>query len=146
MEQYRNEGYIWLSDANVPIIIDDSNIAINGNEITISFGNYNAKVSDNKCSLLNGDTEVKIPFIIEALFVVDKVSYQVKFTDGKYIVFSRDLNAIAEYTPITYLPNRFGDKIKGLNFIRVWEARADQLCLDMEVLRPTVDLFVGFKK
>jgi CRISPR type III-associated protein (TIGR04423 family) len=145
MGQFNNEGYIWLSDANKPIIISTDNFADTVNGITITFAEYTAAISNGTCSLTKDGKGVKIPFIIEALFVVNDVSYQIKFIDGQSIVYSKDLSGIADFTPITYLPNRFGDEIKGLNFYRVWEPKQDVLCESMDVLEPTVDLFVGFK-
>jgi CRISPR type III-associated protein (TIGR04423 family) len=95
----------------------------------------------------NGEA-VKIPFIIEALFVVNNVSYQIKFVDGKYIVYSKNLDDVSDpnSTAITYLPNRFDNSVKGLNFRRLWEEKEDPLCEGMKVLVPTVDLFVGFNR
>lgn len=148
MEQTMNEGYIWLSDADSPIIIgkDDLYIDTEGG-VSISFSSvYTATVSSNACTLAKNGAEVKIPFIIEAMFVVDGTSYQIKFVDGKYVVYSRPLDTIDTYTEVTYLPNRFAHEIKGLNFRRVWEEKPDPLCEGMSVLVPTVDLFVGFKK
>jgi CRISPR type III-associated protein (TIGR04423 family) len=145
MGQFNNEGYIWLSDANEPIIINKDNFLDTTNGITITFANYTATISDKTCTLTRDGKQVMIPFIIEALFVVNNVSYQIKFVDGQYIVYSKDLSSVTDFTPITYLPNRFGDKIKGLKFHRVWETKQDALCENMDVLVPTVDLFVGFK-
>jgi CRISPR type III-associated protein (TIGR04423 family) len=146
MKQLNNEGYIWLSDANKPIIIEQ--FETHGDGINISFDGCTATITHESCILMKNGEAIKIPFIIEALFVVNNVSYQIKFVDGKYIVYSKNLDDVSDTnsTAITYLPNRFDDSVKGLNFCRLWEEKADPLCEGMNVLVPTVDLFVGFKK
>jgi CRISPR type III-associated protein (TIGR04423 family) len=146
MEQLENEGYVWLSDANEPIIIE--RFSDNDGQVEIIFGEYSATISKDACSLKKDGKDIKIPFIIEALFVVDNVSYQIKFVDGNYIVYSKNLDNVKDEnsTAITYLPNRFEGNIKGLNFRRLWEKKEDPLCEGMKVLVPTVDLFVGFNR
>jgi CRISPR type III-associated protein (TIGR04423 family) len=146
MEQLENEGYVWLSDANEPIIIEQ--FEIHGDGINISFDGYTATITNESCLLMKNGEAVKIPFIIEALFVVNNVSYQIKFVDGKYIVYSKNLDDVSDpnSTAITYLPNRFDNSVKGLNFRRLWEEKEDPLCEGMKVLVPTVDLFVGFNR
>jgi CRISPR type III-associated protein (TIGR04423 family) len=148
MEQQNNEGYVWLSDADKPIII--KNFETDGDGIKISFNEnkYTATITNDNCLLMKNGEAVKIPFIIEALFVVENTSYQIKFVDGNYIVYSKNLDMVNEEnsTEITYLPNRFDDSIKGLNFRRLWEEKVDPLCADMSVLVPTVDLFIGFNR
>jgi CRISPR type III-associated protein (TIGR04423 family) len=146
MKQQTDEGYVWLSDANKPIIIEQ--FEAHGDGIKISFGGYTATITNDNCFLTKNGEAVKIPFIIESLFVVNNTSYQIKFVDGNYIVYSKKLGEVTEEnsTAITYLPNRFDDTIKGLNFRRLWEGKIDPLCEGMHVLVPTVDLFVGFKR
>jgi CRISPR type III-associated protein (TIGR04423 family) len=155
MEQLENEGYVWLSDANEPIIIEQ--FSDNDGQVEIIFGEYSATISTDACSLKKDGKDIKIPFIIESLFVMNNVSYQIKFVDGNYIVYSKNLNTIVcsknsdnvkdeNSTAITYLPNRFEGNIKGLNFRRLWEEKEDPLCEGMKVLVPTIDLFVGFNR
>jgi CRISPR type III-associated protein (TIGR04423 family) len=123
------QGYLWYSDAKTPTIIDGEM-----EELNLS--------------------SVPIPFIVEGyLYDGDnEKSYSIKMVDGRYCAYCDTIpetnESPCETEDITYLPNRFGSDsgIEGLKFRRVWEKKQDPLCENMEVLVPTVDLFVGFKK
>ena len=121
------EGYIWMSDATEPIIVD------------------------GKMEALELNPEIN-PFIIEARLYspVDSVSYSVKYVDGEYIAICFDVNAVENDTETVckrtdFIPNRM-KAIDYLKFLQVWRPEIDPLCADMEVLMPAEQIFVGFKR
>ena len=118
------EGYIWMSDATQPTVLNKEPISID---------------------LADGTN----PFVIEAeLFDAEKsVSYSVRFVDGQTKVrkFEVDeLKLFGEQT-LSYVSHRIGDGIK-LKFYRKWkkELDPDNLCEGMETLVPSDFVFIGF--
>lgn len=119
------EGYLWMSDATYPLIIDEEEYEIELNDL----GN---------------------PFIIEGfLFNRNKnESISIKYVDGAYLTQTYDLNKIASDTvkeEIKFVPNRM-PKIKALKFIQYWRPSPDEFCENMEVLQAKELIFVGFEK
>lgn len=119
------EGYIWMSDATQPTVLNKEPISID---------------------LADGTN----PFVIEAeLFDAEKsVSYSVRFVDGQTKVrkFEVDeLKLFGEQT-LSYVSHRIGDGIK-LKFYRKWkkELDPDNLCEGMETLVPSDFVFIGFE-
>lgn len=118
------EGYIWMSDATQPTVLNKEPISID----------------------LSDGTN---PFVIEAeLFdEINNISYSVRFVDGQTKVrkFEVDeLKLFGEQT-LSYVSHRIGDGIK-LKFYRKWkkELDPDNLCEGMETLVPSDFVFIGF--
>lgn len=116
------EGYIWRSDAEIPVIITPDDVVELKNE--------------------------EIPFVIEGQLFDGKTSYSIKYVDGnylvkEYVVDSMDFNHMNNHIK-HYQSHRMEGKI--LKFLEYWETRKDPLCLDMEVLQPTKVVFVGFEE
>jgi CRISPR type III-associated protein (TIGR04423 family) len=120
------EGYIWKSNEEKPEVF------------------YNEPVN----LLLD---EGKNPFIIEGqLYVKNKISYSIKYVDGKYFVTEYDLtNLSSGYELKEYIPNRRIVKndiaINKICFRQYWKPEEDDLCEKMNVLVPSAHVFVGFK-
>lgn len=119
------EGYLWWSDQQKPKIYD-------GNTLDICLD------------------ETKNPFVVEGQLYdkETKESYSIKYVDGLYLiniykVTDEDLvNSVNETK--CYLPNRMGDR--WLKFLRYWEEKEDENCIDMPVLTFTKNVFIGFKE
>lgn len=117
------DGYIWMSDKEDPDLL-----------------------KGKKFSLPEGCN----PFIVEGQLYSEEagLSYSIKYVDGEYIVFEHKVSAADISSPdnevIVYEPNRMN--VGGLKFLRVWEKKADDNCLDMDVLTLTKNVFIGFKK
>lgn len=116
-------GYIWWSDKAEPEIIQNKQVILKNEEI---------------------------PFIIEGQLFDDesKTSYSIKYVDGEYklkpyVVADEDFNK-SNVVLRKYQSHRMDGKI--LQFLEYWKAEKDELCLDMEVLKPTEVVFVGFKE
>lgn len=119
IEKNNYQGYIWMSDAQKPLVID---------------GEYELEIADNA-----------IPFVIEGMLATPDKSILIKYVDGKHLVKEFDLNSTAEYDVIEYAANRM-EGVGGLIFRRYWREVSDSRCLDMNVLTPAEQVFVGFKK
>ena len=119
------EGYLWWSDLQEPKIYD-------GVAFEISFD------------------EAKNPFVVEGqLYDKDEnLSYSIKFVDGKYLInkykveTSDRTNKDNELK--SFLSNRMGGR--WLQFLRYWEEKEDENCMNMPVLTFTKNVFVGFKE
>lgn len=119
------EGYLWWSDQQEPKIYD-------GNALDICLD------------------ETMNPFVVEGhLYDKEtKESYSIKYVDGQYLiniykVADEDLVNSANETK-SYLSNRMGDY--RLRFLRYWEEKEDENCMDMPVLTLTKNVFIGFKE
>lgn len=129
------EGYVWKSDRKEPEIIDHP----------------------------AGETVMKLdssvnPFINEAqLYDTEKkVSYGVKYVDGKYVVSRKSLADIAsdetdDYgepgslgdSPLKFMSNRMGGRT--LLFRRFWKAvDGGEMLAGMRTLEPSAMFFCGF--
>ena len=117
------EGYLWWSDLQEPKVYC-------GEKMDQSF-DENAN-----------------PFVVEGqLFDKDNnVSYSIKYIDGEYIVEKFEVQDDDFTNPNnetkTYLSNRMGDR--WLSFLRYWEEKNDENCMNMPVLTLTKNVFVGF--
>ena len=116
------EGYLWMSDSEEPEIYDYRKVEL--------------PQTDN-------------PFVVEGqLYNKEKgVSYSIKYVDGHYIVIEhivvdKDLSNQCNELK-TYLANRMGDR--WLKFLRYWEEKKDENCMNMPVLSLTKTVFIGFK-
>ncbi|MDR0572376.1 MAG: TIGR04423 family type III CRISPR-associated protein [Rickettsiales bacterium] len=119
------EGYVWRSDEEKPEVF------------------YNEPIN------LSLDEE-KNPFVIEGqLYVKDKMSYSIKYVDGKYYVTEYNIeNISSDYELKEYIPNRIAKKditIDKIYFRQYWKPEEDVLCEKMSVLVPSAYVFVGFK-
>lgn len=119
---YKYEGYVWMSDAKEPKVLNDE---------IFDFEN----VTTN-------------PFVIEALLYSKdkKVSVQVQHT-GDYQIFEYHLGELtdAEFSDKEYLPHRLKNVSK-VKFKQVWLPEEDANCKDMEVLNLKAIVFCGFLK
>lgn len=119
------EGYLWWSDQQEPQVYD-------GDVLDICLD------------------ETKNPFVVEGQIYdkKEKKSYSIKYADGQYIINiykieNQDL-ANSNNEKKCYLSNRMGDR--WLKFLRYWEEKEDENCMNMPVLTLTKNVFVGFKE
>ena len=119
------EGYLWWSDQKEPKVYD-------GDALDISLD------------------ETKNPFVVEGqLYDKDeKKSYSIKYADGQHIIniYKVETNDFTnkDTEPKTFLSNRMEGR--WLKFLRYWEEKKDENCMDMPVLTFTKNVFVGFKE
>lgn len=118
------QGYLWISDKDWPEVFQDK-------------------------SLPAWPDETTNPFIVEGNLYDEKnkLSYLIRFIDGVYHVYRFDLMQMSEkeFISKSYLPNRFPTNIHKLCFREYWEPEQDKFCEKMEVLKPTITAFTGFK-
>jgi CRISPR type III-associated protein (TIGR04423 family) len=119
------EGYLWWSDRQEPEIYD-------GDALDISLD------------------KAKNPFVVEGQIYdkEEKKSYSIKYVDGQYLinkykVETGDLTN-KDNDPKCFLSNRMGGR--WLKFLRYWEEKKDENCMDMPVLTFTKSVFIGFKE
>lgn len=117
-------GYLWYSNAQQP---------------ELYFGEEKEFMFDDN----------KNPFVIEGwLTDKKKTSYQIKYVDGKHWVKQYDLEKLMasglESTPKSFYPSFKG--VSKLEFVQYWRPEPDELCENMQVLKPAEFVFVGFKK
>ena len=119
------EGYLWWSDQQEPKVYQDEQIDI----------------------ILD---EAKNPFVVEGQLYdkEEKKSYSIKYVDGLYLiniykVEAGDLTNM-DNEPKCFLSNRMGGR--WLKFLRYWEEKKDENCMDMPVLTFTKSVFIGFKE
>lgn len=116
------EGYVWLSDATAPVVLNNE-----------SFDFESIKTN---------------PFVIEALLYSpgEDVSIHVQHTD-EYQIFEYNLKAFSqrEISEKVYLSHRLKDVTK-LKFKQLWMPEMDNNCEDMEVLTLKAIVFCGFLK
>lgn len=119
IEKDNYQGYLWMSDAQKPVKIDEE---------------FEMEIADDA-----------LPFIVEGMLATATKSIMIKYVDGKHLIKEFDLNSAAEYDTVEYVANRM-DGIAALVFRRYWREESDGRCLDMKVLTPAEQVFVGFKK
>lgn len=119
IEKNNYQGYIWMSDAQKAIVID---------------GEFCLEITDDA-----------LPFVMEGMLATKDKSIIVKYVDGRHLYKEFDLNCSSEYDEEVYTANRM-EGIGGLVFRRYWKEQTDSRCLDMKVLTPAEQVFVGFKK
>ncbi|OIP02307.1 MAG: type III CRISPR-associated protein [Bacteroidetes bacterium CG2_30_33_31] len=116
------EGYVWMSDAKEPIVL---------NKETFDF----SKIGIN-------------PFIIEALLYCDgeDISIHIQHT-GEYQIFEYHLNDFSKKNLVEkdYLPHRLNG-VKNLIFKQIWMPEPDENCAGIDVMNLKVIVFCGFKK
>lgn len=116
-------GYLWYSNAQQP---------------ELYFGEEKEFMFDDN----------KNPFVIEGWLTDSKTSLQIKYVDGKHLVKQYDLEKLRasdlESTPKSYYPSFKGVGL--LEFVQYWRPQHDELCENMQVLKPAEFVFVGFKK
>lgn len=137
IEAANYQGYYWMSDETSPTLLSKDKEF---------YDELNPKNN---------------PFIIEALLYneQDKVSYSIKYVDGRYIVnkwenVSRDCANKNDYTLISYYSNRLEENLgnRKLYFLQHWVEVNDPACAGdmddedsgMTVLQPKELIFVGF--
>ena len=118
------EGYVWLSDAKEPKVLQEN---------THDFANH------------KGNT-----FIIEALLFDPKSKIAVHIThDGALHIVEYDLQALKsggfEIVNKAYMPHRM-DGIERLHFVQLWKDEEDELCNHFLVKTLKATVFCGFKK
>ncbi len=122
-------GYYWLSDSDKPEILDDE------------IKDFSTVIKKNS------------QFIQEAYFTDGENSYSIKHFDGRgHIVSIANIKEIEakDYTLNSYIADpaivRVSKKnVSKLNFITEWKAEVDDLCKEMEVLKPGKVAFTGFE-
>lgn len=119
------EGYLWWSDQQEPKIYE-------GESLDLCFD------------------ETLNPFVVEGQLYdkEEKKSYSIKYVDGQYLIYinkveDNDLTNPDNETKC-YLSNRMGDR--WLRFLRYWEEKEDENCMNMPVLTLTKNVFIGFKE
>ena len=119
------EGYLWWSNQQEPKIYESESVDLRLDET------------------LN-------PFVVEGQLFdkEEKKSYSIKYVDGQYLIYinkveDKDLTNPDNETKC-YLSNRMGDR--WLRFLRYWEEKEDENCMNMPVLTLTKNVFIGFKE
>jgi CRISPR type III-associated protein (TIGR04423 family) len=118
------QGYIWLSDASKPIVLD------------------NGKLKDTDKKYFS---EGQNPFIIEGQLFDEKNkrSFSIKNVEGRMIVVKYEGDTDEE--PQKFVPNsRMGLGDRKLKFLQKWEAEPNADCENMDVLVPAGLVFLGF--
>ena len=119
------EGYLWWSDQQKPKVYQDEPI-----DITLD--------------------DAKNPFVVEGQLFdkEEKKSYSIKYVDGRYLIKTYKVEEQDPTNPYndtkSYLANRMGNR--RLKFLRYWEEKKDENCMDMPVLTLTKNVFIGFEK
>ena len=123
------QGYIWLSDASKPIMLD------------------NGKLKDTDKKYFS---EGQNPFIIEGQLFDEKNkrSFSIKNVDGEMIVVEydeSDLKVDRDSKSYEFVPNsRMGLGDRKLKFLQKWEVEPNADCENMDVLVPAGLVFLGF--
>ena len=121
IEKSNYTGYLWYSNEKKP------------------------KVYQNEEFELDLD-KIENPFVIEGQLYDEgrRLSYSIKFVDGKYIVKEYKLDELKDvcYTEQTYQGNRMDGTT--LCFYQYWREEPDGFCEGMNVLQPNELVFVGF--
>jgi CRISPR type III-associated protein (TIGR04423 family) len=115
------EGYLWKSNADSPQVFHDE-------------------------TLLAWPAKTDNPFIIEGNLYNREldISYSIRFIDGVYYVNKFEMKGSElGFSAKRFLPKRI-DGIQHLCYRQYWIPVNDELCEDMEVLKPAMNVFVGF--
>lgn len=118
-------GYIWMSNDNKPIIINNS--------------------TDTQISLEEN------PFIVEGYLYSEEEekSISIKNIDGEILISQVNIQDVNEKIDgVMQHMYRANNKLKSmgryLKFFEYWHPEKDKQCLDMEVLKPNWIAFAGF--
>lgn len=132
IEKANYTGYLWKSDSPYP-------------EVLFPAQEYEITLDDTKN-----------PFTIEGLLYDKdkKISYSIKYVDGKYIINKYDVGALNELqesgersvSECKYLahPN-IGNNLK-LKFNQYWKPVPDETCENLRFFKPAELVFTGFQK
>lgn len=119
------EGYLWWSDQQEPKTYQDESVDI--------------------CL-----DETQNPFVVEGQLYdkEEKVSYSIKYVDGLYLINKYKLEDSDFVNPDNETKSYFSNRMGGrrLKFLRYWEEKEDENCMDMAVLTFTKNVFIGFKE
>lgn len=122
IEKSKYTGYIWKSDSKEPELFFDKEFE------------------------LNLDDDVN-PFVIEAWLTDGNKSINIKFFDGQHHIYTFNLISLQNQfksEDAIYLPSFKG--VKNMQFKQFWKPEVDEFCENMEVLKPSEFVFVGFNK
>ena len=131
------QGYIWLSDASKPIVLNNEKIEkvlVDNEEIDLT------PFFENNIN----------PFIIEGQLFDEKNkrSFSIKNVDGEMIVVEydeSDLKVDRDSKSYEFVPNsRMGLGDRKLKFLQKWEVEPNADCENMDVLVPAGLVFLGF--
>ena len=123
IQQLTYEGYLWMSDAEEPQIMENTKVTL--------------------------PSEGANPFVVEGQLYNEAkgISYSIRYVDGQYTIYEHTVTAEDKKSPNemkTYLSNRMENKL--LQFLRYWEEETGENDLGWPVLTQTKNVFVGFKK
>lgn len=115
-------GYIWMSDSQQPEVFNNES--------------FERSFKDNEN-----------PFVIEGFLLDDdkKVSYNIKFADGHYLIKSYSTQPRQDDEVVSYVPDKRINEDLNLSFIRRWKSEPDNQCEGMSVLLPAELIFTGFE-
>ena len=126
IEIAKYEGYVWWSDKDRP---------------EVYYGDEDVVLSLEKN-----------PFIIEGNLWDEaaKKSIFIRYVDGQYFkrettVKEEDRKNLELCTQKDFIAHRI-EGVHNLSFLQYWKAFKDDLCEDMEALRPEKLVFIGFDK
>jgi CRISPR type III-associated protein (TIGR04423 family) len=131
------QGYIWLSDASKPIVLNNEKIEkvlVDNEEIDLT------PFFENNIN----------PFIIEGQLFDEKNkrSFSIKNVDGEMIVVEydeSDLKVDRDSKSYEFVPNsRMGLGDRKLKFLQKWEVELNADRENMDVLVPAGLVFLGF--
>ena len=115
-----------------------------------SFQGYYWRSNETIPTVVNGDfpgleiVDGENPFIVEGqLFDLnERISYAIRFIDGKYLVFSHKVDSLDDVTLMRCYPSWPFDR--KLLFVCNWRPEPDSFCEGMDVLKAAEFCFVGF--
>ena len=79
-------------------------------------------------------------FIFEACLFDGDRSIMIRQINDKFVVIDKNISEFKEKSEEVFFTKN--NKVK---IIQVWEAKKDEYCEDMEVFKPTFQLFAGFE-
>jgi len=125
IEKSTYQGYLWYSNAQEPEVYNNEECELEIDEKTN-------------------------PFVIEGQLFDGKVSINIRYVDGEYVVKKYTLSELEglEYKQQTFFGNRMKDRNSGFHnlvFRQYWREQKDENCEGMKVLRPAELVFVGFE-
>lgn len=118
IEKSKYEGYIWLSDADEPRIVN---------------GEFELDRAD-----------CENPFVVEGMLYDSgrSLSMSIRYVDGRYLVARHEVGESEVRNSETYK----GKRMPNLRMTQLWREEKDENCIGMTVQRPGAKVFVGFEK
>jgi CRISPR type III-associated protein (TIGR04423 family) len=115
------EGYLWWSDSTKPRIYKQNH------ELVLP-------------------RDVANPFIIEGNIIdrISNISYFITLQDGAYQVFRYDLKELEQYESTQRHWLASFNEADRICFREFWIPEKDPFCNGFEVLKPAMNVFVGF--